>query len=310
MKPIHILAALVLVAGCDSAAPTSPPLSPPPDPPEILFVVPAPDGFEGTEGGQDLAFSLSSFFESNASAGPVSYTANSTSASIHERVDGDTLRLELVYPGTARIELIAEGRTGVRATGQITVRVVGRCPAAIPSGYVGLFPEPLEVGSGWTYDLRTSSQYSGWPQYRSTGTVRLRVAQASSCLHGQQRLTLSQETVETVEVQNPSTGEWDPEPPNRTSTFYAWVVSDTEIATEAENLRGRPGSHLAPPPFGRRAPRFADPATLSVGVLEVWPSPFGPNVRLRVGVGPFRYWTTTLFGTAGSGNVTWELIGG
>jgi hypothetical protein len=321
--PFLVLAAAFGLAACDSAAPINPtpgtpstpnaPSAPgtpstPGEAASIVYTGPEAESV-GIEDGEDLVFALSALFRANAAAGPLEYTASPASGSITARIDGDSLRVTLSATTSGFVTVTATGSGGIRARGDVPVRALGRCPAGVPAGQVSLFPEPLDVGTVWTYAVTTSESRPASVSFRSAGTVRLLVT-ASECSDGVQRLSM----VETRDLRRERagpTGEWVFVSQDTSTSTYFWNVTATDVTTTAPQLEGRPGGQLDAPPFGRPVRRFVGLSAVSGGTYQnPVPTPFGPYVTFRAGVGPSRYDTQTFFGTAGTGNVSWTFTGG
>jgi hypothetical protein len=304
------LAAAFGLAACDNVSPTNPTPGTPSTPGEgasIMYTGPEAESV-GVEDEADLVFALATLFRSNAAAGPLEYTASPASGAIAARIDGDSLRVTLSATVSGFVTVTATGSGGARATGNLPVRALGRCPAGALAGQLALFPEPLGIGTAWTYAVTTSENRSSSIPFRSSGTVRLLVT-ASVCSDGVQRLSIA-ETRDLRSERQGQTGEWVFSSQDTSTSTYSWTVTATDVTTTAPPLNGRPGGQLDAPPFGRPSRRFVDASAVSGGDYQSpVPTPFGPYVTFRAGAGPSLYSTTTLFGTAGNGSVTWTLMG-
>lgn len=297
---LAILATWSVLAGCDSSTPE-------PGLPGIQLATPFPE-VDVEEGGEPLVLALGPHFTASPATGALQYSAEPSVPGALVAITGDTLRVTPVSTGEGQVVITATGAHGGRATGVLTVRVLPRCPLEISAGQVALFPD-FAPGLEWRYAYR--SELNGpTTNYRHTGDAHLRVESVGACSQGTRRLHMSEEITWTAEAYNGST--WVPNPAGDGSRIqrYEWIISDAAMVSEAPWLQGRDGGdNLAPPPFGRHAPRFANAAALSNGVLVLGaPSPLGPDVTIRQEVGPIRYRTTTQFGTAGNGYVEWTLL--
>ena len=161
VRPLLLaLAAALGLAACDSTTLADPVPGTPSSPPtpatpgegvSVVFAGPTAETV-GVEGGRDLAFALGSLFRANTAAGELMYTASPTGGTIAARIDGDSLRVTLNSIGSGFVTVIATGQGGVRASGNIPVRVIGRCPPLPAAGLADYFP--LEVGTVWSFNYR------------------------------------------------------------------------------------------------------------------------------------------------------------
>jgi hypothetical protein len=220
---------------------------------------------------------------------------------------GTMLSVRPAAEGQSVVRVEARGAQGETAADTFTVVVVGPCSAQPPRDATVVFP--LSEGQMWAYTLSsyrkmTSDVY----EYRSSGRVEVEVVGAGPCTNHTQTFVIRERRTETTDRRRWGQG-WEPGEPVTTERTYRWTVTDTHVRTDAPDLSGRPGAGLAPPPFGREAPRFVSISALSPdGTVRLGASSaFGPFVQLADGVGPVRYSTTTVFGTAGSGSVEWTI---
>ena len=181
------------------------------------------------------------------------------------------------------------------------------CPAASNPGMSAVLP--VSVGQRWDYALSSFRRTSSAEYYRSSGLVEVEVVEAGRCADDTQTFVIRERRVETTERRRPD-GDWESNEPETTVRTYRWTVSDSLVTTDAPDLSGRQGGGLAPPPFGREAPRFVPTADLlpDGSVRLGGHTAFGPYVTLVEEVGPVRYATTTLFGTAGQASEEWTIM--
>lgn len=282
------------------------PEPPPGEPAEVRLLLALPD-LALDVGTDPRALDLTEYFWANTEAGPLSFsTATIETAGVDVEVSGMTLSVRPTSEGIATVRVEARGELGGVAADTFSIQVADPCPVSVSDGTEVAFP--IAVGRRWVYALTTASKPTSQPGARSSGRVEVEVVSAGTCQRDSQGFSIRERRVERFEreVYNPATNsvEWVVDDDSAMSErIYRWTVTDEAVTTDAPDIQGR-GS-FAPPPFGRRAPRFWDGETYSEGQN----SAFGPFVTYMRPVGPTRYSVSPLFGTAGQANETWEYVG-
>lgn len=291
------LAFLVLItalAACDSASPGE--LA------RIEYVGPTTETV-GVEGGRALAFALSALFDANAAAGPLTYTATPTSGAIAARIDGDSLRVSLNTVASGLVTVTAIGLGGdIRTSGLLSFRSVGLCPAAVPAGLVGLYPEPIRVGATWTYATRTIYRDRVTPEQGiGNGFTTVRVVSAR-CASGTQHLEIAERNAVLFTRERASGTVTDADSTVTTST-YTWRIGDTGIVTTAVGI-GAYGQ--GPPPFGQSIPRYVAPADLSEGYYSSQVS--DPVVQVAPTLGTTYFYSVLVWRNSLEKTLRWILV--
>lgn len=301
MRRISILFLLAL-ASCDSAVPTEPL-------PTVRLVAPLPDlDLDLTDATKSIR--LDTHFVGDEAAGDVAYAVRVVSGEAGEfEVEGAVLTVRPLSEGRAEVRVEARGARGGMAADTFAVAVADPCPASPPPDASVVLP--VSVGQRWVYALSTYNNPSvDSYEYRSSGSVEVEVVAAGPCAEDVQAFVVREQRTETTERRRRDGGGWElSDGPTTEVQTYNWTVTDSLVTTDAPRLLGRPGGGLEPPPFGREAPRFVPASALQPdGTVDLHANTaFGPYVTLLSGVGPVRYETTTLFGTAGQAGETWTI---
>lgn len=307
MRFLVLVTALLTLSACDSAGSGPDPQEPAAPPGSAVALVVPIDTVTANEGGPSAAVALRRHFRGGPTAGALRFSlAQAPSPSAPDVfLRGDTLYVRPSRPGWGHVVVTAEGSNGGQATAEIVVQAQGRCPSPIPTGRVALFPEPLSVGTTWTYALHESGSSAVSAPYRTNGSVLLRIVGVGTCWSGAQPFQIEQAMTASTEIQNGSTGEWGPPQPTTSTTTYEWIFNDDRVTTTAPGFSG-PRGLIDPPPFGRSVPRHIAPSELSSGVLRLIGGTFLPTVTLRQQMGPTSFTVSSYYSTV-TKHVGWTL---
>ena len=221
MKDAFLLAAVLLLAACDSSpALEDPPLvERPSECPGDVVLTKAPRDTSLYAGATAAWLRLpGSFlaFEHTAEQ-PLTYSLHSSNEEVATaRLENGYVVISPLSTGQARISVLAQDACQHMGEARFSVQVLDACPPALAPGEVDYFP--LEIGQRWTFER--TYQVHTVPTWRHVGILTWRVEQAM-CEAGARLFHITEQFEGTEQITYDGTTWQDAEPVSqrRTLTF-------------------------------------------------------------------------------------------